>query len=170
MKAFFKSIQLTLALFATYLIALYWIIVLKFNISAYHAGIKRSFNWIPFREALRYGKMDLPEIILNIFIFVPFGLFVSVVLEQWSFGKKVILFFSISFFFEVSQYILRVGAFDVTDLINNTLGGIIGLMIYSGLQKAFNSRFKAQKIINILTIIGPIAIFSFLLFLKVNNL
>lgn len=80
--------------------------MLKFNISAYHAGIKRSFNWIPFREALRYGKMDLPEIILNIFIFVPFGLFAGVVLERWSFGKKVILFFSISFFFEVSQYIL----------------------------------------------------------------
>lgn len=170
MNSILKSIQLTFALFGVYLISIYWIIVLKFNISAYHDRVERSFNWIPFREFVRYGKMDFPEVILNIFIFLPFGLYAGVLLEDWSFGKKVFLFFSLSFLFEISQYILKVGAFDVTDLINNTFGGILGVLIYQRLEKAFNSRLNAQKFINIFALIGTILIFSFLLFLKTNDL
>ncbi|MDI1322904.1 MAG: VanZ family protein [Algoriphagus sp.] len=170
MNSILKSTQLTFALFGVYLISIYWIIVLKFNISAYHDRVERSFNWIPFREFVLYGKMDFPEIILNIFIFIPFGLYAGVLLKHWGFGKKVFLFFSLSFLFEISQYIMEVGAFDITDLINNTLGGIIGLIIFMGLKKAFNSQLKAQKFINIFALIGTILIFSFLLFLKTNDL
>lgn len=170
MKAFLKSTQLTFALFAIYLIALYWIIVLKFNITAYHDRVERSFNGIPFREFVRYGRMDLPELILNILIFIPFGLYAGVILKHLSFGKKVALFFGISFFFEISQYILAVGASDITDLITNTLGGIIGLGIFAGLEKAFGGRPKTQKFINILALIGTVLIFSLLLYLNLNNL
>lgn len=171
MKPLLKPTQLTLALFAVYLIALYWIIVLKFNISAYHDRVERSINLIPFREALLYqSKMDLNEILLNIFIFIPLGLYVGILGEKWSFGKKVGLFFSLSFLFELSQYILKVGAFDVTDLINNTAGGMLGLLINAGLERAFQSRIKAQKSINIICLIGTVLIFSFLIFLKINNL
>lgn len=60
MNSILKSTQLTFALFGFYLISIYWIIVLKFNISAYHDRVERSFNWIPFREFVRYGKMDFP--------------------------------------------------------------------------------------------------------------
>ena len=88
MKNFLKSNQLTFALFGIYLIALYWIIVLKFNISAYHERVERSFNWIPFREALLYGNLDVMETFLNILIFIPCGLYAGIVLENWRFGKR----------------------------------------------------------------------------------
>ncbi|OOG78296.1 VanZ family protein [Algoriphagus sp. A40] len=171
MKPLLKPTQLTLALFAVYLIAIYWIIVLKFNISAYHDRIERSINLIPFREALLYqSKMDLNEILLNVFIFIPLGLYMGILGEKWGIGKKVVQFFSLSFLFELSQYILKVGAFDVTDLINNTAGGMLGLLMYAGLERAFQGRIKAQKFINIICLIGTIMIFSFLIFLKINNL
>lgn len=170
MKAFFKPNQLTYSLFAVYLIALYWIIVLKFNISAYHDRVQRTINWIPYREFIRYGNLDLPETLLNIFIFIPFGLYLGVLVEKWNFGKKVLLFFSLSFLLEVSQFVLKVGAFDVTDLINNTIGGVMGLIIYTWLVMAFKSRIKTQKIINITALIGTVLIISFLMFLKINDL
>jgi glycopeptide antibiotics resistance protein len=39
--------------------------------------------------------------------------------------KKLFLFFLISLICEVLQYILNIGASDITDIINNTLGNWI---------------------------------------------
>lgn len=171
MKDIIKSTQLTLALSAIYLIALFWIIVLKFNIPFSYMGGQRSINLIPYSEPLILnGKADYGELILNVFIFVPLGLYAGILCQKWNFGKKVALFSFISFLLEVSQYILRIGTFDITDIINNTLGGIIGFIIYQGIENAFKNRLKAQKFINILALVGTICIFSFLLFLKISRL
>lgn len=169
MNSILKSTQLTFFLFGVYLISIYWIIVLKFNIGAYHDQVDERFNYIPFRELVLYGIFNT-EIILNVFIFLPFGLFAGVLLEQLAFFKKILLFFSLSFLFEASQYILKVGAFDITDLITNSFGGILGVLIYQRLEKALKSKFRAQKFINIFAFIGTIIIFSLLLYLKINDL
>lgn len=134
-------------------------------------GGQRSINLIPYSEPLILnGKADFGELILNVLIFVPLGLYAGILFEKWNFAKKVALFSSISFLLEVSQYILGIGAFDITDIINNSLGGLIGLMIYKGVEKVFKNRLKAQKFVNILTLTGTIFIFSFLLFLKISRL
>lgn len=171
MKNHSKPTQVTFGLFSVYLIALYWIIVLKFNISAYHDRVERAINLIPFREAVLYhAPLDWNETLLNIFIFVPFGLYAGILWERWSFGRKAALFFLASFGMEASQYILKIGAFDITDLINNTAGGMLGLLTFYGLERAFRSRIKAQKFLNIVCLVGTVLIFSLLLFLKLNNL
>jgi glycopeptide antibiotics resistance protein len=85
-------------------------------------------------------------------------------------GKKLFLFSLISLIIEVLQYIFGIGAFDITDIINNTLGGIIGLMIYTGLEKVFGNRTKTQKIINILATIGTVSMILLLFLLKTNRL
>lgn len=163
--------QVTIALFAIYLMALYWIIVLKFNITAYHDRIERSINWIPFREAVLYqSRMDLNEILLNIFIFIPLGLYVGILFKQRNLIRKTAIFFSLSFLLESSQFILKVGAFDITDLINNSFGGLLGLILFRGLEKAFQNRERAQRVINIIALVGTVLILSFLIFLKLNNL
>ncbi|RIW15076.1 VanZ family protein [Algoriphagus lacus] len=169
MKNLLKSTNLTLALCAIYLVALFWIIVLKFNISAYHAGVEQ--NWIPFPALFGMeGQGDRNELLLNVFIFIPFGCYVGILREKWSLSQKAGLFFSISFLFEISQYILKFGAFDATDLINNTLGGLLGLWVFQGLEKSLASRLKAQKIINLIALVGTVVIFFILLYLKVNNI
>lgn len=134
-------------------------------------GGQRSINLIPFNEPLILnGKADFGELILNVLIFVPLGLYAGILFEKWNFAKKVGLFSSISFLLEVSQYMLGIGAFDITDIINNTLGGVIGLLIYKGIEKTFKNRLKAQTFVNILALAGTIFIFSFLLFLKISKL
>ncbi len=166
-----KTNKLTNVLFIIYLIALFWIIVFKFNVRLPSLRNMRSINLIPFSEPLILnGKIAFSEIIMNVVIFVPLGIYAGILFERWSIGKKLFLFFLISLICEVFQFILNVGASDITDIINNTLGGIIGLMIYKGIEKAFKNSVKAQKFINIIATIGTILVILLLLLLMINNL
>lgn len=57
---------------------------------------------------------------------------------KWSFLTKVILSFALSLSFESLQYLLAIGASDITDIITNTLGALIGLSFYALLIKIFS--------------------------------
>lgn len=162
--------NLTSLLLAIYSAVIFWIIVLKLNISFTYKGT-RNVNLIPFREPLLYNsRIDYNEIFLNILIFIPLGLYVGILFKKLSTVQKIFSFFMVSFTFEILQFILRIGAFDITDIINNTFGGIVGLLLFKGLTKAFNSPAKAQKLINMIALIGTILIVSTLLYLKINKL
>ena len=65
---------------------------------------------------------------------------------------------------------MRVGAFDITDIINNTLGGIIGFLIFKAIEKVFNNIVKAQKFINITAAIGTVLMILLLFLLKMDML
>jgi glycopeptide antibiotics resistance protein len=162
--------RLTTVLFIIYLIALSWILLFKLGVQFSYMG-NRRINLIPFSEPLILnGKIDVGEIILNAVIFVPLGIYAGILFERWIFGKKLFFFFLISLIVEGLQFILAVGAFDITDIITNTLGGIIGLMIFEAIEKAFNNSVKAQKLINIIAAIGTVLIILFLVLLKMNML
>jgi glycopeptide antibiotics resistance protein len=162
--------RLTTVLFIIYLIALSWILLFKLGVQFSYMG-NRRINLIPFSEPLILnGKIDVGEIILNAVIFVPLGIYAGILFERWIFGKKLFFFFLISLIVEGLQFILAVGAFDITDIITNTLGGIIGLMIFKAIEKVFNNSVKAQKFINIIAAIGTVLMILLLLLLKMDML
>jgi glycopeptide antibiotics resistance protein len=130
----------------------------------------RRVNLTPFREPLIVnGKIDV-EAILNVVIFIPLGIYAGVLFKKWTFGNKLFFCFLISVMFEALQYVFRVGAFDITDIITNTFGGIIGLIIFGAVQKVFNNSVRAQKFINIIAAVGTVLMISLLLLLKMNML
>jgi glycopeptide antibiotics resistance protein len=157
--------RLTTTLFTIYLIALYWILLLKLGVSFSYVGTRRA-NLIPFREPLILNS----ENVLNVVIFVPLGIYAGILFETWSFGRRVLLFFLLSLIVEAVQYIFRLGAFDVTDIITNTLGAVIGFMLFIAIQKAFDSTAKAQRFINIVATIGTVLMITLLLLLKLDML
>ncbi len=162
--------KITKLLFSIYLAALVWILLLKLGVKFSYMG-SRSVNLIPFREALMAnGKIDHGEIILNIVIFIPLGIYAGVLYERWNFRTKIIFIGSISLAFESLQYIFKIGAFDITDIITNTTGGIIGLLIYQGIEKVFNNSVKTQKIINVMAAIATGVMVTLLVLLKMNML
>jgi glycopeptide antibiotics resistance protein len=162
--------KLTGLLLIIYLAVLFWIIVLKLNISFTYKGT-RNVNLIPFQEPLMHnGRVDYNEMILNVLIFIPLGLYVGILFQKLTATRKILSFFLVSLICEVLQFILKIGAFDITDIINNTFGGIIGLMLFKGITKVLGDARKAQKIINIIATIGTILIVSLLLYLKINKL
>jgi glycopeptide antibiotics resistance protein len=166
-----KTNQLTKLLLLIYLIALVWILLFKLGVHFSYMGNSRSINLIPIHEPLFLnGKLDLGELIMNVVIFIPLGIYTGVLFKRWIAGKKLFLFFIISLIIEGLQYIFAIGAFDITDIINNTLGGIIGLMMYTGIEKVFKNSDKAQRLINILATIGTISMILFLFLLKTNRL
>ena len=171
MRDTIKSTKLTLALFIVYLIALFWIIVLKLNVELSNIKTSTNTNLIPYsRPLMLNGKADFGEPLLNILIFMPFGLYAGVLFKKWSFGKKVLLFFLTSLLLESLQFIFRVGTFDITDLINNTLGGAIGVLIYLGIEKNSHDPDKVRKLINLITLTGTVLLMSLIFFLKINRL
>jgi glycopeptide antibiotics resistance protein len=166
-----KTYKLTKVLFIIYLIALFWIIVLKFNIQFSYTGNLRRINLIPYSEPLILnGKLDYGEMILNILIFVPLGVYAGILFNRRVIGRNLFIIFLISFLCEGFQFILGIGAFDITDIINNILGGLIGLMICKGIEKAFRNTIKARKFINVIALIGTILIILLVFLLKIKNL
>ena len=156
--------RLTTVLFIIYLIALYWILLFKLGVQFSYMGERRT-NLVPFS-----GPILTSENILNIVIFIPLGVYAGSLFEKWLLGKKLFFVFLLSLLVEGLQYILRVGAFDITDIVTNTLGGIIGLVIFKGLEKAFSNHVKAQRCINMIAAAGTALMILLLVLLKMNML
>jgi len=163
--------RLTNVLFVIYLMALIWILLFKLGVHFTYMRNARSINLIPFRESLILnGKIDFAEMIMNVVIFVPLGVYAGILFRRWITGKKLVFFFLVSLIIEGVQLIFGIGAFDITDIITNTLGGIIGLMIYMGIERLFGNSGQAKKFINILATIGTVLMILFLFLLKTNQL
>ncbi|MBY2478519.1 VanZ family protein [Clostridioides difficile] len=166
-----RESNITKVLFIVYIIILTWIILFKmqFDITSLEAMNLRNINLVPFAGSLIVNnKVDISEIILNVVVFVPFGIYLCMLKEEWSFLKKVVPIFLASLIFETLQYIFAIGASDITDLIGNTLGGIIGIAIFVLLSKIFKD--KTIKIINVLALIVTIIVILFLGLIFITNL
>lgn len=158
----------TMSLLIIYLLVLTWIILFKMTFSFQELPHLRDINLIPFaRSAIVNNQIDFSEIINNILIFVPFGVYISMLKADWAFLKKVAPIASVSLLFEVLQFIFAIGGTDITDFIGNTLGGVIGIGIYFILYKLFN--MKVNKILNILASIGTACVIALLGLLLLAN-
>jgi glycopeptide antibiotics resistance protein len=100
------------------------------------------YNLIPFRSIRLYFSAAentgmasfIINILGNLIVFMPVGLFVPYFLENVKGLKGTFRVGLIGFFFslwvETMQYVFSVGVFDVDDLILNTIGALLGLLIY----------------------------------------
>lgn len=165
-----KQKSLTGVLLGIYLIVLSWIILFKmqFDISLLKNMNFRSINLIPFAGSLIVnGKADVSEILLNIIVFVPFGVYLAMLKQKGNLIRKVLLIFGVSLLYEVLQFIFAIGGSDITDLLGNTLGGIIGIGLFAVLHRLLGE--KTVRILNILATVGTIGIILFLGLLMIAN-
>ena len=160
--------NLTKILFIIYIVILVWILLFKMSFSINEIYKSRSINLIPFRASVIVnGKIDISEIINNIVVFIPVGIYVCMLKKDWSILKKVSVGFFISLGIEVLQFILAVGATDITDLMGNTLGGILGIGVFYLFSKVFKNR--TNNIINILALIATILLIVLISILVLVN-
>lgn len=74
-----------------------------------------------------YSSFEFRNLILNILMFIPFGFMLPLLFKKCEkFYITYFLIFGMSLFIEISQLVSKRGLFEVNDLINNTLGGVIG--------------------------------------------
>lgn len=149
--------NITKILFIIYFILLVWIVLFKTSFSFSEINSFRSINLIPFyyeNEVSFHSK----EVIYNTIIFAPLGIFLKMYNKK---NKDIILDgFVLSLLFEISQFIFQIGASDITDIITNTLGTIIGVLIYNFLSRFIKDKIKLNIFINI---VGVVLLSSFLI-------
>ena len=163
-----KSKRVTKILLVLYLIFITWVILFKMSTDFQNIGTSRRINLKPFgASVIINGKIDLSEIYLNIAAFMPLGIYVSALKENWNFIQKAAPAFFVSLAFETAQYILAVGVTDITDLLGNTLGGVIGVAFYWFLSKILKD--QTIKVINILAAAGTVCILALAGILLVFN-
>ncbi len=164
-----KRNTLTLVLFAIYLLALTWLVLFKlqFSIAVMEEG--RIINLIPLLGSFDdNGVIRFGEIRNNILAFIPLGIYICMLKSQWwSFVKKVFAIVFLPLVFEITQFIFAIGRADITDVLSNTLGGIIGIGIYALASKLMKG--KTNKVINVLAAVLTIFALLFIALLLVNN-
>lgn len=168
-----RSIKLTKILCVIYILLLIWIIFLKMY--PLYSGMLvmgiRNLNLIPFAESriTGAGGIDVLELVYNIGIFIPLGIFLKVLGREVTYKQALLAIIVIAIGVETIQFILGIGASDITDIITNTTGGCIGLAIYALLERKFGN--KSHVIINYLVVatlvLLVIAITGYAFYLKV---
>jgi glycopeptide antibiotics resistance protein len=158
----------TMILLVIYLLVLTWIILFKMNFSFQELPNLRDINLIPFAgSTIVNNQIEFSEIINNVLIFVPFGVYISMLEPEWAFLKKFAPIAGVSLLFEVLQFIFAIVGTDITDFIGNTLGGIIRIAIYLVLRRLFKT--KINKVLNVLASIGTACFIALLVLLILVN-
>lgn len=149
------SKKTTQYVFYAYLLLLTWGILFKFETnpgSIVFFLAPRYVNWIPFSESLIVnGKIVVAEMLFNLVSFIPLGVCLPLVKSPWPRWKIAGAGFLLSLVYECLQYILAIGATDITDLILNTLGVCVGLLLYQLFKKVLKS--QTRKWVNIIGMI-----------------
>lgn len=157
--------ELFMLIFIIYVVCLFEVVTLQDN----NYGLS---NFIPFKEMLRYelgSRLFIKNIVGNILLFLPYGYFSSDYLKSKKMKVPVILTFVVSITIELVQ--INIGrTFDIDDIILNTIGGIIGYLLYRLIEKIRNKLpkfFRSEWFMNFFVILIFILFVIFLYDLRV---
>lgn len=157
-------------LFVIYMVLLVWIIVFKLQFSISELDTVRSINLIPFHYDNEIGvRFHLTEVLENVAIFAPLGIYLCMFKYEPRFSIKLTLILGTSLALEVLQYILAIGRSDITDVLTNTCGGILGIIIYHIFAKFFRSKKRANKVITAIASIATVLVAGGLAVLLIAN-
>ena len=131
------------ALFGIYLVGLCYFLFFAENYGREFGQENYRYNLIPFKEIERFwkhrdllGVHSLYNLAGNVLGFMPAGFFIPTLWEKRKgFFFTVLLTFEMSLLVEILQLVFRVGSFDVDDLILNTLGGVLGYLLYLVMER-----------------------------------
>jgi glycopeptide antibiotics resistance protein len=125
-----------------YLALLAWVVLWKLEVPwvGDAAGLARPMKLVPFVASGDAGPSNPAEMLINIALFVPFGLFVGALAPSWVWWKAGVAALGGSIVLESVQHIISTGSFDTTDLITNTAGALIGWMIFLRVRRTASER------------------------------
>ena len=151
-----KGRIVTIIAFAIYLLLLVWVVIFKTQIGLISFSIhgwRAPINLIPFGQPLMSnGRIDLSDMIYIVIAFIPLGLFISMLRSPKKGWIAVLIGFLLSVLFETVQYVFRIGSADITDVIMNTAGTAIGVLLFMLLRRLLKDRTEKVLSIVILTL------------------
>lgn len=154
--------EIMLLAFMLYILVLFQLVTAQDLNSFYGTN-----NFVPFTEIFRYSlgsRLFYKNIIGNVLLFVPYGLFASIYLKLKKPAEALAIAFIASLAIESTQFMIG-RVFDVDDILLNVLGGLTGYFIY----RLFNNlvrrvpALKSKLFLNIITLIMFIFVLIFML-------
>lgn len=160
--------RLSVVLFGLYAWLLVWVIALKCNLIApvtdnyYKFGdwtwqqkwqfVGESFKALFVENEWGNMFLDRRQDILNVVVYIPFGLYVAYFAKKAKLLWVAVLSFATSTCFEMFQLISLIGCFGAIDLVTNTLGGLIGWVVYKLIYKNTPTHNKVLSAISIVMV------------------
>ena len=128
------------AVFAIYIIAVFHITgvgTLYDGLTAKMEDMKERINLIPFSN-----KIDIIDYLLNVVMFIPLGFFIPLIWKKMGkLSNAILAGAAFSILIELSQLLSYRGT-DVDDLITNTLGAVIGYIMYKLWARLSKSKYQ----------------------------
>lgn len=148
---------LLIALFVVYLVLLAWMVLWKLEVPwvGEAALLARPIKLVPFLPSGDAGASAPQEVIANLLLFVPFGVYLGLLAPSWPWWAKTAVFVGASVALEITQQLISVGSFDTTDIIVNAAGGLAGLGLLALARRSLHTR--AVAVMTSVCVVGTIA-------------
>ena len=143
--------------FVVYLLLLAWIVLWKLEVPwiGEAALLPRPIKLIPFLPSGEADASEPLEVLANVVLFVPFGIHLALLAPSWRGWQKAAVFAGASLALEVTQHLISIGSFDITDVIVNTAGGLAGLGLVALARRRSGER--AAVVLTRVCVIGTAA-------------
>ena len=113
------------------------------------------YNLVLFSEIKRFVKyrdvvgyyVFFANVVGNFVVFMPFGFLVPILgRKKRKFWFTALASFELSLSVECIQLITKTGCFDVDDIFLNTIGGILGYLVYALMQRKRDRDADARRL------------------------
>jgi glycopeptide antibiotics resistance protein len=154
-------------LFCVYAVLLIAVVLFKFPFQYQLTGDGSELNLIPFAGSFANPRLGVGEVIENVVIFLPLGLYVSLLKRRWPALMRILTIVATSVAFEAIQFVFAIGRADITDVLGNTLGGAIGMGVYAISRRIFGP--KTNQVLNIVGVVVTVLVVVFFTFLRLHS-
>ncbi|GEK20196.1 VanZ family protein [Cellulomonas xylanilytica] len=127
-------------LFVVYLALLVWAVLWKLEAPWVGVAGERIVKLVPFVATSGAGASSRSDVVANVALFVPFGLYLGLLAPAWRWWKVAAAAGAASMALEVAQYVLAVGSSDLTDVVVNTAGALVGLGLLALARRRYRER------------------------------
>lgn len=126
-------------LFVLYIIFVFYFLLISEVYGRTSEMQEYHYNLVLFQEIKRFWNYreqlgafaTVTNLFGNVLIFLPFGFFMPMASKYRSFLSTSFYSLALSLIVEISQLFMKVGCFDVDDLLLNTIGGMLGYIVFS---------------------------------------
>lgn len=145
-------------LFSAYLAALTWIVLFKLTIPENIGTLARDkvLNLIPFFDIIAGKYFDTFDMFANIIVFIPFGIYAGLMLNGIQTKYKAMTAALLSICYEAIQFIFAIGVADITDVMMNTFGAYLGIILFEYISSKLESEQKTRKFITMCSAVSVV--------------
>lgn len=131
--------RVLLVCFVLWMLVMVWAVLWKIE-TPWTAARLRDLKLVPLVATAEAGASAPIEVVENVLLFVPVGLFLGMLAPRWPWWRAGLVAAGTSIALESAQYVLATGASDVTDVLGNTAGALLGLGLLALARRRLGER------------------------------